>query len=626
MKFTDEQKELLEILPKTLKNSKELTDSSKLVLSNIIFLYGIEEAQNNGFVYRTNTKMMEETGIKSEHTLIVAIRHLELLGIIETKRGKRKEASTYKLLKNCSETPKNCSNKCSEIETLQNQVLLLQKDIVLLQKEIENLKNCSKKCSTDTDIDTDIDKVPVDDVTEVTLHENNKIKNINIKTSDEVTLLQENKKYKIKNISSEVTPSTGTFQDEVESVFLNSSDDEWLSYEVKRSMTDKVNNDLKLNDMKKENEMSNKVAIEMNAISEQSERQAKENESSGCGKENEMATSTPGNKNKTSKEFQNIPVNKSKVINNDCNVQGVIPNAKDCAPAPEEWRPVVGYEELYEISNLGRVKRLARWFKTKGESQQWRKELILTPRLNEKGYQRVYLYDVDGNVKHHRVHRLVAQAFIPNPNNLPQVNHKDENKTNNNVENLEWCTNLYNTTYSMGKPVIQYTTDGTVVKQYDSISQAVRETGYSEKTITKSCKGYNTFGYKWKYVEPIAWDEDAIFGAGEHQNVSGNKLSTNEEKTRQEAQKCPQNETDVFKRISEILEEALVITDVEPFKAKLQEAIDLLKQVRPSANINAFTRCCNDTIYWFKNNNFDDLDIFFAASDFKRNIEQMKRA
>ena len=460
MKFTDEQKELLAILPKTLKNSKELTDSSKLVLSNIIFLYGIEEAQKNDFVYRTNTKMMEETGIKSEHTLIVAIRHLELLGIIETKRGKRKEASTYKLLKNCSETLKNCSNKCSEIETLQNQVLLLQKDIVLLQKEIENLKNCSKKCSTDTDTDIDKDKAPVDDVTEVTLQENNKIKNINIKTSDEVTLLQENKKYKIKNISSEVTPSTGTLQDEeVNNDFLNNSDDDWLNYEVKRSMTDKVNNDLKLNDMKKENEMSDNGTNAMN-VNEQGRSNASES-----GTINKMTTSTLGYKNNTSKEFQNIPVNKSKVINNDCNVQGVNPNAKDCAPAPatEEWKP-------------------------------------------------------------------------------------------------------------------------------------------------------------------IAWDEDAIFGAGEPKNVSDDKLSTNEEKTRQNAQKCPQNETDVFKRISEILEEALVITDVEPFKAKLQEAIDLLKQVRLSANINAFTRCCNDTICWFKNNNFDDLDIFFAASDFKRNIEQMKRA
>ena len=158
MKFTDEQKDLLAFLPKALKNSKELTDSSKLVLGNIIFLYGMEDAQKNGYVYRTNPKMMEETGIKSEHTLIGAVRLLELLGYIETKRGKRKEASTYKLLINCSKTPQNCSNNCSEIETLQNQVLLLQKQMVLLQKEVENLKNCSNNCSTDTDKDIEIEK------------------------------------------------------------------------------------------------------------------------------------------------------------------------------------------------------------------------------------------------------------------------------------------------------------------------------------------------------------------------------------------------------------------------------------------------------------------------------------
>lgn len=133
-----------------------------------------------------------------------------------------------------------------------------------------------------------------------------------------------------------ITPDDGTLQDdEVENVFLNNSDDDWLNYEVKRSMMGEVNNDLKLINNKKENEMSNKVAIEMNAISEQSERQARENESSESGTINKMTTSMSGDKNKTSKEFQNIPVNKSKVINNDCNVQGVIPNAKDCAPAPQ---------------------------------------------------------------------------------------------------------------------------------------------------------------------------------------------------------------------------------------------------------------------------------------------------
>lgn len=325
MKFTNEQKELLAFLPKVLKNSKELTDSAKLVLSNIIFLYGMEEAQKNGFVYRTNTKMMEETGIKSEHTLIIAIRHLEILGFIETKRGKRKEASTYKLLKNCSETPKNCSNKCSEIETLQNQVILLQKQMVLLQKEIENLKNCSNKCSTDTDIDEDIeiDKVTIDDVTKVTLQDNNKIKNINIKTSDDETL-----------------------------------------------QVEKVNNDLKLNDMKKENEMSNNVAIAMND-NEQGRSNASESDTI-----NEMTTSTSDDKNKTSKEFQNIPVDKSKVKNNDCNVQGVIPNAKDCAPAPatEEWKPVAWDEDaifgLKEPQNVSVDKLSTNDDKTRQEAQE----------------------------------------------------------------------------------------------------------------------------------------------------------------------------------------------------------------------------------------------------------------
>lgn len=409
MKFTDEQKELLAILPKTLKNSKELTDSSKLVLSNIIFLYGMEEAQNNGFVYRTNTKMMEETGIKSEHTLIVAIRHLELLGIIETKRGKRKEASTYKLLKNCSETLKNCSNKCSEIETLQNQVLLLQKDIVLLQKEIENLKNCSKKCSTDTETDKeiDIDKAPVDNVTEVTLHENNKIKNINIKTSDEVTLHDE-----------------------------------------------EVNNDLKLNDMKKENEMSDNGTNAMNAISEQSERQARENESSGCGKENEMTTSTPGDKNKTSKEFQNIPVDKSKVINEENDTP------KGLTPHPQ---------------------------------------IALHP------------------------------------------------------------------------------------------------------------------------LSPSAWDEDAIFGAGEPKNVSGDKLPTNEEKTCQNAQECPQNEFN-RERMLELFKISAKETVLERFKEQLKE-MDAYMQYLKKNDHFTYKIYLKEIWSWWNNpmNVWNsDFDFICIGNNFKR--------
>lgn len=158
---------------------------------------------------------------------------------------------------------------------------------------------------------------------DIKYNKNNNIKNINIKTSDDGTLHENNK---IKNINiktSEVTPDDGTLQDK------------------------EVNNDLKLNDMKKENEMSDNGTNAMNAISEQRERQARENESSESGTKNEMTTSTPGNKNNTSREIQNIPVDKSKVINNDCNVQGVNPNAKDCAPAPatEEWKPIAWDED-----------------------------------------------------------------------------------------------------------------------------------------------------------------------------------------------------------------------------------------------------------------------------------------
>ena len=174
---------------------------------------------------------------------------------------------------------------------------------------------------------------------------------------------------KIKNISSEVTPGTGTFQDE------------------------KVINDLKLINNKKENEMSNKVAIEMNAISEQSERQARENESSESGTTNEMTTSTSGDKNNTSKEFQNIPVDKSKVKNNDCNVQGVIPNAKDCAPAPDPASQTQTQNKATgEPQNVSDDKLSTQWDKTR---QNARKEEIR--RFNERHDK--HRYDMCHNVK-----------------------------------------------------------------------------------------------------------------------------------------------------------------------------------------------------------------------------------
>ena len=98
----------------------------------------------------------------------------------------------------------------------------------------------------------------------------------------------------------------------------------------------------------------------------------------------------------------------------------------------EEWRPVVGYEGLYEVSNTGFVRRVS--------------DLMVFKLSDLKGYCIVRLRK-DGKGKSYLVHRLVAQAFIPNPLNLPQVNHIDENKKNNNIDNLEWCTAKYNANY-----------------------------------------------------------------------------------------------------------------------------------------------------------------------------------
>lgn len=112
----------------------------------------------------------------------------------------------------------------------------------------------------------------------------------------------------------------------------------------------------------------------------------------------------------------------------------------------EIWRDIKGYEGLYQISSLGRVKSLSRcyWHGNRWYNQ---KEKILRTNVGTKGYLSVMLYDAQHNSKRVMVHILVANAFIYNPYNLPQINHIDEDKTNNKAENLEWCTPKYNNNY-----------------------------------------------------------------------------------------------------------------------------------------------------------------------------------
>lgn len=107
----------------------------------------------------------------------------------------------------------------------------------------------------------------------------------------------------------------------------------------------------------------------------------------------------------------------------------------------EVWKDIEGYEGYYQVSNLGRVKGIK-------IINQYKKERLLSQYLNNKGrgYYKVWLYK-DKKRKMHYVHRLVAKAFLPNPNNYPDINHKDENSRNNQVDNLEWCNESYNLSY-----------------------------------------------------------------------------------------------------------------------------------------------------------------------------------
>ena len=111
------------------------------------------------------------------------------------------------------------------------------------------------------------------------------------------------------------------------------------------------------------------------------------------------------------------------------------------------------------------------------------------------------------------MHRVVADAFIPNPHNLPEVNHKDENPANNEVNNLEWCTSKYNANYGTRnermmigretKPVIQLDKNGRFIKRWDSMMESCREYGADISSMIRVCKGkQNTcMGYKWEYME-----------------------------------------------------------------------------------------------------------------------------
>ena len=167
------------------------------------------------------------------------------------------------------------------------------------------------------------------------------------------------------------------------------------------------------------------------------------------------------------------------------------------------WKDVKGYEGIYEISNYGIIKN------------------IKTNKIKKQSIDNVGYYVVSlckNNIsKLKRVHCIIAEAFIPNPNNYPCVNHKDENKLNNDIENLEWCTKGYNNRYGSRvkritekkkKKIFQIDSNGIVVKEWDSVKEAANTLGINGTQISRYARGVikGTYkGYKWEYVIPFEY-------------------------------------------------------------------------------------------------------------------------
>lgn len=175
------------------------------------------------------------------------------------------------------------------------------------------------------------------------------------------------------------------------------------------------------------------------------------------------------------------------------------------------WKDIDGYNGKYQISDEGEVRSFSRWKNGK----------LLKKGMTTTGYFHVNLVGTGrGDIKQKVIHRLVAKAFIPNPLNLPEVNHIDGNKLNNNVDNLEWVSREENIQHayrigliprrigverSNAKTVLQKDKNGTLIKEWDSVASIHREKGYSTNSIVCCCnkkpKYHTAYGFKWEYKQ-----------------------------------------------------------------------------------------------------------------------------
>lgn len=194
----------------------------------------------------------------------------------------------------------------------------------------------------------------------------------------------------------------------------------------------------------------------------------------------------------------------------------------------EIWKDIKGYEGLYQVSNLGNVLSLEKYIKTHNEERmQYRPSKLLKQHKNQFGYMKVWLWK-DGKRKEFAVHRLVADAFIDNPNNKPCVNHLDNIRDHNSVDNLEWCTYKENSQWAeiqgrrvftdkwrnkisaskKKKPVIG--TDANGKEYYFDKVRDVKEMGFDAGDVIRCCKGQkkSVKGFTWRYADKEVQNEN----------------------------------------------------------------------------------------------------------------------
>ena len=175
----------------------------------------------------------------------------------------------------------------------------------------------------------------------------------------------------------------------------------------------------------------------------------------------------------------------------------------------EVWKDIPDFPG-YQASNTGKIKVLSHTIHTdcgRGPYSYTVPERIMSTSIRSRYY--CVTLQKNGKYKNELVHRLIAKTFLENPNNLPQVNHKDENKLNNNLENLEWCTRKYNMNYGTGKQrskmkrrrrVVQYIDN--YAKEWESINTAARGCNVSAGSIKSACdRGHRCCNYYWRYAQ-----------------------------------------------------------------------------------------------------------------------------